>query len=144
MATKLKIVEELQWLSDRISTQVRTVGLGLLAITWGLLISQPQINGPIPDSVKKNLLIIGVLALSAIVCDFLQYLFAYLNNRLMLRKIENEKLDEANYDYGAINYRLRGLFFWLKQILLIVACIWFFVIIVPFVINVVANGETSM
>lgn len=144
MPAKSKIVEELQWLSDRISAQVRAVGLGLLAITWGLLISQPQIAGPIPDGVKKNLLIVGVLALCSMVCDFLQYVVAYLNTKLLFSRMEREEIDKAEYDYKAVLYRLRSFFFGAKQIVLLVACIWFLVIVVPFIIEVVTNGETQM
>jgi len=135
-----KIVEELQWVSDRISTQVRTLGIGLIAITWGLIISQPQIAGPIPDSLKKNLLIVGVVAVAAMFCDFLQYFFAYLNSHILLKKMESENLDEAIYDHTAKTYKLRIFFFWTKQIVLLVACIWFLAAIIPFCIQAALNG----
>jgi hypothetical protein len=139
-----KIIEELQWLSDRISTQVRTLGISLLAITWGLIIAQPQIAGPLPDDLKKSLLIVGVLALAAIICDFLQYSVAYLNNKALLDNMEDKKLDEAAYDYTATTYKLRGFFFWAKQVLLIIACAWFLIIIIPFCIKAVVGAGTSV
>ena len=142
MPTIKDIVNELQWLSERISTQVRTLGISLIAIAWGILIGQPEIAGSIPDALKKSLLIVGILALGAMVCDFLQYFFAYLNNHRMLRKMENEKLAEAYYNYGAILYRMRGFFFWFKQILLVVACIWFFAAIIPFGIGVITKASS--
>ena len=41
MPPKDKVIDNLNWLSDRISTQTRTLGIGLLAITWGIMIGQP-------------------------------------------------------------------------------------------------------
>jgi len=138
---KLKeVIDELKWISDRISTQVRTIGMGILAVTWGLLITQPQIAGPLPDNLKKNLLIIGVIALSSIFCDFLQYFFAYLNNEGLRNRIEEGNLDALDYDYTAPSYRLRKLFFWTKQVLLITACAWLLAIIIPFCVTVVVRG----
>jgi len=140
MPTIKDIVEELQWVSERISSQVRTLGVGLIAITWGLLISQPQIAGPIPDSVKKHLLIVGVLALGAMVCDFFQYICAYRNTKALLSKMEDKGLDKADYDYSARTYRLRVFFFKTKQILLVIACIWFLAVIIPFCISVLGKS----
>lgn len=138
---KLKeVIDELKWISDRISTQVRTIGMGILAVTWGLLITQPQIAGPLPDNLKKNLLIIGVIALSSIFCDFLQYFFAYLNNEGLRNRIEEGNLDALDYDYSATSYKLRKFFFWTKQVLLITACAWLLAIIIPFCVKVVVIG----
>ena len=143
MPTKKTIIEELQWLSDRISTQVRTLGIGLLAITWGLLITKPDIVYPLSENLKKNLLIVGIVALMAMVYDFLQYFFAYLNTRRLLGKTEREKLTEVHYDYSAIYYKLRNFFFWAKQIFLLIACVWFFIVIIPFCIKAVLNTGTK-
>ena len=136
MATKDKIIEELLWLSDRISTQVRTLGIGLLAITWGFLIGQPEISGPVPENLKKHLLIVGILVLCAMICDFLQYFFGYLNTKRLLNNIERENMSEITYDYTTLSYRVRNFFFWFKQILLFLSCSWFLAIIIPFCIKV--------
>jgi len=135
MVAYKKVVDELQWVSDRISTQIRTIGLGLIILTWGLIIGQPEIAGPIPASLTKNLLIIGVVALGTMFCDFLQYFFAYLNSDILRKKMEIKKLDEADYDYTAATYKLRTFFFWSKQVLLFVACIWFLIVIIPFCVK---------
>ena len=143
MPTVKDIVEELQWISDRISTQVRTLGVGLIAVTWGLLIAQPQIAGPMPEWIKKHLLISGVLALSAMVCDFLQYICAYWNSKALLSDMEAKKLQEAKYDYTALSYRSRTFFFGVKQLLVVVAYIWFLAVIIPFCIGVVLAKSST-
>jgi hypothetical protein len=141
MRTVKEVVEELQWVSDRISTQVRTLGVGLIAITWGLLIAQPQIAGPLPDWIEKHLLIVGILALGAMVCDFMQYICAYWNTKGLLDHMEREGLKEAEYDYASRLYKSRALFFWLKQILIGIAYIWFLAVIIPFCVKVVVSGK---
>ena len=35
-------VAELQWLSDRISSQVRAIAIGVLAVAWAVLLSPPK------------------------------------------------------------------------------------------------------
>lgn len=77
MATKQEILEEIKFLSDRISVQVRTISLGLLAITWGLLIAESNVAIEIARQMGKSLMIIGGLAILTMFFDFLQYFFGY-------------------------------------------------------------------
>jgi hypothetical protein len=44
MPTKAKLIEELDWLTDKISTQVWTLNLGTLATTWSLLIAAGSVE----------------------------------------------------------------------------------------------------
>jgi len=136
-----EVVEELQWISDRISTQVRSISLGLIIISWGLIIGQPQIAGTLTTNLKKNLLIIGVLALVTMFFDFLQYFFGYLTTDRLLNKMDLEKLDNDYCDYTTATYKLRAFFFWSKQILILVACVWFLVVIISFCIRAVLNSS---
>ena len=137
MPTLEKVIEDLNWLSDRISTQVRTMSIGLLAITWGLLIGKPEISQPLPLWLKKNLLAIGILTLVVMLSDFLQYFFGLLVVDSLRKSMEKMKQTEAEYDYGTITYRLRKLFFWVKLVLVVIACIWFLAVIIPFCIEAV-------
>jgi len=132
MAKKERIVDDLQRLTDRISTQVRTVAIGILAISWGVIVGQPQIVGSDSESLRKHLAFIGLVALAVMICDFLQYLFGYLSTKKVLLKMEKEKADEAKYDYAAPTYRLAYFFFWFKQVSLLIACAWLFIAIVYF------------
>ena len=137
-----KIIDELQWLSDRISTQVRTLGTVLVAITWGLIIGKPELAGPIPQGIQKQLLMIGVLALGAMLIDFLQYVLAYANNKNLLGDMETQKLEKKEYDYSAVTYRLRNLCFWVKQVVLLIASLWFLILIVVLCIKVLLSNTT--
>lgn len=137
-----KIIEELQWLTDRISTQVRTMSLSLLAITWGLLIGKPEISQPLPLWLKKHLLAIGILVVVAMFSDFLQYLFGFLNTKRLLKSMEDNNQDEAEYDYSSITYRLRGISFGAKLISVLAACTWFLAAIIPFCITAFINSTS--
>ena len=137
MPTIEKIVEELHWLCDRISTQVRTMSISLLIITWGFLIGKPEISQPLPSWLKKNLLVIGIFALIAMFGDFLQYFFGLWNVDSLRKSMEDKKQTEAEYDYDTITYKLRGFFFWFKLILVLIACLWFLAVIIPFCVRAI-------
>ena len=135
MPTLEKVIEDLDWVCDRISTQVRTISIGLLAITWGMLISKPEISEPLPLWLKKNLLAIGILGLVTMFSDFLQYFFGLLVVDGLRKSMEEKKQTEAEYDYSTITYKLRDFFFWAKLVLVVIACIWFLAVIIPFCIG---------
>ena len=137
MPTLKEVNEDLNWLCDRISTQVRTMLIGLLAITWGLLIGKPEISQPLPLWLKKNLLAIGILAVFTMLIDFLQYFFGFLVVNGLRKSMEKKKQTEAEYHYDTITYKLRDICFWFKLILVVIVCIWFLAAIVPFCIRAV-------
>jgi len=143
MPTKEKIIEELNWLSDRISTQVRTISVSLLVITWGLIIGKPEISLPFSEELKKHLLVVGIIALIAMLGDFLQYFFGYVNTNGLRKKMELEEKTETDYDYNVLTYKLRSFFFWFKQIMIIIACICFLVAIIPFCIKVAITSTNK-
>lgn len=137
MPTLKEVIEDLNWLCDRISTQVRTMSIGLLAITWGLLIGKPEITQPLPLWLKKNLLAIGILALVVMLSDFLQYFVGFWVVDSLRKSMEAKKQTEAEYDYGTIPYKLREFFFWAKLVLVVIACIWFLAVIIMFCVGAI-------
>jgi len=118
------------------------MSIGLLAITWGLLIGKPEISQPLPLWLKKNLLAIGILALVAMFSDFLQYFFGFWVVDNLRKSMEDKKQAEAEYDYGAISYKLRGFFFCVKLILVVIACIWFLAVIIPFCVGAILTSSS--
>ena len=58
MQTKEKLVEQLDWLTDKISSQVWTLNLGTLATTWSLLIASGSVEklriGPAKHVARKE------------------------------------------------------------------------------------------
>ena len=119
MASKKDIQADIDFLSDRISTQVRTIALSVIAIAWLFLVGgkdAPILRVPPSHAV---LLWAGALSFGALVVDYLQYLMGYLDGRRVLRKGERENVAEFRYDYTSATYRLRAYFYWGKQVLVI-------------------------
>jgi putative endonuclease len=101
MPTKLQVIEQLDFLSDRISTQVRTVSLGVLALTWGLLIGESQVAKALSQQWKTNLVGIGATAILVMFLDFLQYAAGYRDNMKLREKMNRAGLGETEYAGGA-------------------------------------------
>lgn len=133
MATKQEILEEIKFLSDRISVQVRTISLGLLAITWGLLIAESNVAIEIARQMGKSLMIIGGLAILTMFFDFLQYFFGYWFTNSLLKEMEKANRSEAKYRYSDWRYRFRGYLFWIKQISLFVGVVWFLAALLKYI-----------
>lgn len=120
MATKDKILDDLDFVSDRISTQVRLLGLGVLAFVWGIIISDSQVAKSIIQPLSSQLLGIAGGALLTLLLDFLQYIAGYLNTASVLNKMEKQKATEATYNYQSLGFRFRRFFFWSKVCVLTV------------------------
>jgi len=134
MVSKKNVMEEMDFLSDRISSQVRTIALGLLAITWGLLIGQSVVAAEISRDTKGGFLVIGTIAILSMFLDFLQYFFGYWNNRKLLNKMEEENKQEGEYNYLACSYRLRDAFFWIKQVSLMAGVLGFLFLVLKYLV----------
>jgi hypothetical protein len=119
------VVSELQFISDRISTQVRTVGLGLLAITWAILVGESAFLRKLSEGLGRKLLFIGILCIAALLLDFLQYVIGYAYVDGVLKRAESQDLKEIDYDTHNILWISRSLAFWVKQVLVIAALVFF-------------------
>jgi hypothetical protein len=112
MAVKVQEVsEEAQWLSDRLSVQVRWVAVGILALVWGLIISPPRELALSP----RLVLLAGLLAVAALFVDLLQYIVGYVYTMRILRRMERGA--DASYNRRHLLYRLRHYCFVAKQII---------------------------
>jgi hypothetical protein len=128
-----KIIEELQSLSDRLSTQVRTIAIGLLAVSWTILVGESTTLRALAENLRPRLLIVICLSVGTLVVDFLQYFFGYLEVNKTRRAAENAGKSGAEYDYRSIFWILRSFLFWLKQIAVLVASILFIALLIPYV-----------
>ncbi len=124
MRTKAQIVEDLNWITDRLSTQVRTVALGVLALAWGLLLGDKDPAKSDVLHLKWHLMGIGGVCVLVLVLDYLQYVAGYAETRGLLKTMESEKKENGQYDPKKLSYRLRGAFFALKQWTLAAAIVW--------------------
>lgn len=117
MPTLKELIGDLDFITDRLSTQVRTVALGLAALSWGLLLGESQAAAAAAAQMKLGLLLVGTLAVVTLLFDFSQYVFAFLDADRVRKEAEDSDVKEAEYDYETWTYRLRSFFFWGKQVL---------------------------
>jgi hypothetical protein len=126
--------DDLDFLSDRLSTQVRTIGLALLAVSWAVLTTKPAIFQNVSPEFWQWLFRVEALAVLSLTCDYLQYALGYINTDRLRRSLESNKKQpkELDYDYSHPLYRARTAFFWLKQILVAAAVVVFIGLLIPY------------
>ena len=120
-----EIAKELEFISDKLSTQVRTVALGLLAITWAILVGDSTFLRKLSEGLGKSLLLIAVLSIFVLLVDFIQYVIGYIYVHKTLKAAERQDLTEIDYDPESSLYRFRSILFWTKQFVLIVTLVFF-------------------
>ena len=121
MATEADVLSRQKEVTDRISTQVRTLAVSFLALVWLFLVPGKDGAPVTPFAVDKGLLLAaGATALLAMVLDFLQYVAGYLSVRHTLKNPVTTQGQQPNYvyDYGLIRYKAQRWMFWGKQVLL--------------------------
>jgi hypothetical protein len=118
VVTKKDVLDRRKEMSDKISTQVRTLSVGLLAFTWGLLVSDSALAKEMTASLKWHLLVIGGMAIVVVLLDFLQYSFGHEVALKLLRQMEVSKAKEGEYNYDDPLWRLQNWLFYAKQVLL--------------------------
>ncbi len=135
MPTLKDLIRDLDFITDRISTQVRTVALGLAALSWALLLGESQAAAAAAAQMKLGLLLVGTLAVATLLFDFSQYVFAFLDTDRVREEAEDSDAKEAEYDYEKWTYRLRSFFFWGKQVLAGMTAIDFVVVVVKYLVR---------
>lgn len=109
--------KSLDTLSGQISTLVRTLALGVLAVVW-LFLSGSREAAPILGQVAGwQLVSIAGLSILAILSDLLQYVFAYkqvLRARKAAQTAKKEEVEYSDQDgYRKVRFACFRLKFWL-------------------------------
>jgi hypothetical protein len=86
MATKKELLDELNFLSDKISTSVWTLDLGMLAFAWSLLIASGDMRFTV-----RNAIWVMIPSLLALIAHMLQYLFGYVVARRIYRELRDSR-----------------------------------------------------
>ncbi len=124
MPAQLKdIIKELQFLSDRISTQVRSIAIAMIGLVWVLLVGGDK-TIKLGAFWRTQVLVSGILALGAMFLDFLQYFFGYLLTNDLRQQLEASGKEEGEFNPREWRYRLRIFAFWAKQVVLLIALGW--------------------
>jgi hypothetical protein len=127
MRNKETLLEELDWLADKISSQVWTLNLGTLATTWSLLIAAGSVEKLRIGS--ANAIPIMGLCILAMLSDLIQYLAGYANARFILGDLENSGRTEFEYYKSGWFYILRETCFYGKIALTLAAATWLLVVL---------------
>lgn len=154
MPTDQQLITRLDVVTDKLSTQVRTLAVGLLAFAGGLLVAglgavKPNGQGlQLPDWVQSRLLPIAALALVTLLFDVLQYVLLYvltrqtrerLKNKIAELSVENTSLDgskvEVGYDQDSFAHRGARTCFWLKIASLAFATGWLTIVAAVFFLD---------
>jgi hypothetical protein len=133
-ASKKEVLDDLAYLSDKISTIVRTIAVGLLAVAWGFLVSPPQrfrIEAP-------AILTIIVCAVVGLLLDWAQYLAGYVSSFTRWRQIEADS-EIRGWDPTAWSYSLRDIFWRAKQIIVLAGALVLIGSAIPSIVSLLAQ-----
>jgi hypothetical protein len=123
MPTKSEIIQDLNWVTERISNRVWTVSVGVIALALTYIVESTRSDGS-PFLRPEQVAVPAVLALLALAFDLIQYIAANRQNVRILRRMEREGLSEARFDPAERMGRLRHLAYNLKISLSILSVGW--------------------
>ena len=142
MPTEKEVCDRLDIVTATLSTNIRTLAIGVLAFTSSLLLTaigfaKDTTIRRIPTWFELRLFCVAALAFVVLLCDVLQYLCVYMNTRNALERLElktqeeiEKKKEHANpkeitvpYNEGLL-FRGSLIFFALKNVVLIWATLW--------------------
>lgn len=121
MASKQDVLDRQKEVTDKISTQVRTIAAGLIVFTWGIYTGTADITVELAKKFSPLLIAVDALCVAAILADFLQYLCAYQVVKDALHKLRAGNLQDVKYDDTTLTFRCQNYFFTAKQVLLAAA-----------------------
>jgi hypothetical protein len=122
MADKQKLIDDLNWVTEKISSEIWIINLGTLGTTWALLIASGNVAYPFRLQIgdAKPILIVSLLGL---IGELLQHLAAYVNDRCILSRLEKSNQHDFEFETSAFFYRCRIFFFYVKIVLTLVAAV---------------------
>ena len=124
-----KIYEHLDFASDRLSTQIRTLALGDLALVWLFLSGNKDAPVLKLGGSNEPLLVVASLCVITLLIDAIQYWAYYFSSNSVRRKAEDAGKKEAEYDEANPIRRVQMVSFWLKQITALLATLWLLALI---------------
>ena len=138
-----ELIEALGVYSDRISTQVRTLGIGILAVLWAIWTGDSATSHQISSFLGWHARVIAILAAASVIVDFLQYVCGYLNLFALKSQMEISERNDAPIDYSTVLFRCQTASFYVKQILVGVCAVWLLLDLGMFLSRGVANPSTA-
>jgi hypothetical protein len=127
MIKKEKIIDDLNWITEKISSLVWYINLGTLGTTWSSVIGTSKYDAFRITFFEARW--IFILCLSALLCEMGQYISAYFDAAGVLNRMEAEKRQTAEFDPSSPYYIARKFFFGAKIVLTVVAAVLLLVLI---------------
>jgi hypothetical protein len=109
--------KQLDAYSDRISTQLRTLNLGILGIVWLFLVKQHDVEKIAIKIPEKGLICIALGCIFVLCLDLLQYVFAERTVDEAFERAERSASKTAAYHPDTFNYRAQLWCYALKRII---------------------------
>ena len=103
--TQDELAKELDTYSSQISSQLRTVNLGTLGLTWLLLLKKDEVSTIATKIPEKALLGVALACLIALLVDFAQYLLAEKSVDDAYERAAASATKTASYDESSFPYR---------------------------------------
>jgi len=115
MATQNEILAREKDVTDKISTQVRTISVGLIVFTWSIYnAADHTLAAGMKRVLAPLFLVVDILCIAALSADFIQYVCA----KVSVENSLNQPIDAANdvygYHTGWLSYKGQYLAFWTK------------------------------
>jgi hypothetical protein len=115
MPNQKELVEELNFSSHTLSTQVRTIAFGALVFAWGLLAGESPSARSVAGQFGVHLILVGLLAIVTMFFDFIQYIAAYENARALYNEMNATHKEELDYDEKGRLFEVRFYLFYVKM-----------------------------
>ena len=140
MPSKADLINDLDWITNRISDRVWVTSVGVLSFCLAFIVES---IGAEKEGFLLPVQVIApiVLALAALVFDLLQYLAGYKVSRDLLTKMEAQELSSMQFDRGHWASKSRKFFYGAKITLCIVSACWLMAVAVGRIFSLIQTGE---
>jgi hypothetical protein len=122
--TLSELRSELNALSDKISTQLRAVNLGVLGLVWLLLLKKAEVQTLAASIPETTLLLIALFCIVALLLELLQYLLGEWVVDRAYDVAEASASKTTSYDADSFAYRGQAWCYHLKKLLTVGAALW--------------------
>jgi hypothetical protein len=126
------VYEDVNFAADRLSTQVRSLTFGTLALAWIFLSKSKDFPAMKITSGNRQMLGISILCVLTLLIDATQYWAYYLSANSLRKTLERKKQDDAEYteyDETTLLWNLTQASFWAKQTTALIGAAWLLVLV---------------
>ncbi len=117
------LAKELDTYSTTVSTQLRTINLGILGLVWLLILRKEEIAWLAQRISEKALLLVALVCLLELVVDLAQYLFAEKVVENAFDRADSSPDQRADYDDKSFIYKAQLFCYHAKLVLTFAAAL---------------------